>query len=86
MPLQRAQGTGHKADASPGRRPSPAARPSCVPPWARGHLRATDPAFRAAGSHADRKASAATLGSLPSPGPAARAHLVAQTIGMRWVA
>lgn len=77
-----------EGNASPGRRcPSPAACPSSVSLSGHvGHHCATDPAFRAVESHADRKASEATLGSLPSPGPAARAHLVAQMIGMRWVA
>lgn len=76
-------------NASPGCRcPFPRCMyPFCVPLSGRmGHHRATDPEFRAVESHADRKASEVTRGSLPRPGPGARIHLVAQTIGMRWVA
>ena len=85
MPLQPAPG----GNASPGHRCPfpPCTSLFCVPLSGRmGHHRATDPEFRAVASHADRKASEVTLGLLPSPGPAARAHLVAQVIGMRWVA
>ena len=85
MPLQPAPGR----NASPGHRcPFPACTSLfCVPLSGRmGHHHATDPEFRAVESQADRKASEVTLGLLPNPGPAASAHLVAQMIGMRWVA